>query len=109
MPPHDGFRLHDDEPLGPAAPRSSHRYPECPIGVVELQPRPLQLQRPDLLSQGDILENKIGPRPKSRSKSTDNDGEKHDEELGHGPMVYAIGSRPQSPAVPAVSSLALTC
>ena len=73
-----------NEAVGPAAPRSSHRHPECAVGVIELRARSLLLQRLDLLFQGDVLENKIGPRPKSHSKPSDKESDEQEEKFGHG-------------------------
>ncbi len=59
VPADDGFRLHDDEEVGPPRAETAQRSPEQPIKGVQRWARPLALQYGDLLAQGEHLERGI--------------------------------------------------
>ena len=67
-----------------AAPGTSHRQPEGAVSVVQLWPRPPALQCLQLLSQGDVLQDEIRPRPEDDAEGTDQDRGEQDEEPEHG-------------------------
>ena len=84
VPSHDGVRLDEDEPHRPAAPGTSHRQPEGAVSVVELWPTTAALQCLQLLSEGDVLQEEIRPRPKDYPEATEEDRGEQDEEPEHG-------------------------
>ena len=63
---------------------SSHRDPEGAVGSTQLRPTSLLHLRLDLLFQGDVLENDLGPRPKSCSKRPENESDEQEDKSGHG-------------------------
>jgi len=76
VPADDGFRLHDNEEVGPPWPKTAQRSPEQPIKGVQRWARPLALQYGELLAQGEHLERGI---PTTAQEDPDRGQEGEDE------------------------------
>ena len=66
QPAHDGFRLHEDEHLGPPRPAATQRDPEPAINGGDARLAAAS-QHGDLLTQGEVLQYEIGTATKRRS------------------------------------------
>ena len=62
MPPHERAGLDDDEGLFPARPDATERELEEPIGRSHPRPGAFGRQDGELLAEGQILDQKVGPR-----------------------------------------------
>ena len=66
MPPSDRIGVNDNQAARPCGPRGPQHDPECAVGVIELWPRLLFLERHDLLSQGQIFNHEQRRRQMAR-------------------------------------------
>ena len=79
VPADDGFRLHDNEEVGPPRTEAAQRSPEEPIEGVQEWTGTLALQYGDLLAQGEHLERGV---PTSAEEDPDC-GQEGQDELEH--------------------------
>ena len=90
MPADDGFRLHDDEEVGPPRAETAQRSPEQPIKGVQRWARPLALQYGDLLAQGEHFERGI---PTTAQEDPDR-GQEGEDEFEHDSPLVTCGTAP---------------
>jgi hypothetical protein len=59
VPLHHGLRLDEDQVIDPPGPAGSQCDPEAAVSIVERWPRPPLFERGDLLTQRQILDDKV--------------------------------------------------
>lgn len=59
MPANNGFRLDDDERVGPSIPERAQRHPEEPVAAFEAGPGMLALEHRELLAQDENLQTEV--------------------------------------------------
>jgi hypothetical protein len=84
IPSRHGIRIDDDETARPSRPAGSQSHPEGAVDIVEHRTWALALERQDLLTEGEVLNQEFGARHEQGPDRASAEGDEEDERAGHG-------------------------